>query len=718
VAYIQRGNEFRVNSQTNGAQVTPAITALANGGFVVAWADESGTMGDSSEQSIKAQLYNASGSAVGSEFLVNTQTSGFQTGPRITGLTNGGFVVAWTDNSGLGDGSGASVQAQLFDAAGNRIGTEFRVNTSTTSTQGASGIAALTNGGFVVTWPDFSGTLGDSSISVKGQIYDSSGAKVGGEFLVNTQTAGAQEAPRVTGMASGGFVITWDDASGTLGDSSGGSVKAQIFDATGTKVGTEFLVNTTTGGDQELNRVAELTGGGFVIAWRDSSGASEDIKAQIFNATGTKVGTELSVNTQTAGDQSKPQVAALTDGGFVVTWTDGTFDVNSDTNIKAQLFDAAGVKVGTEFLVNTQTLSHQTNPAVVRLPDHSFVVTWQDLSGTLGDGSSWSIKAQAYQLAAAAGTPGDDTFTAPLGSERIDGKGGTDTINFGFRLVDATVTYSGNQVIVDSASSHTVLTGFEKYVFTDGTVNNADSNPLVDDLYYYAYNHDVWNAHIDADAHYDVAGWREGRDPSAFFSTSFYRALNTDVKAAGINPLSHWHQQGWQEGRLPSVAFDGAKYLAANPDVAGAHIDPLLHFLAVGASEGRQPIGTTSHVAANGFDPLYYYQQNPDVAAAGVDLYWHFQAVGWKEGRDPNAYFDVKGYLANYTDVKAAGINPLDHYNVAGWHEGRDPSVNFDTTAYLAANPDVKAAHLNPLVHFLAAGADEGRSSQADGVWA
>jgi hypothetical protein len=317
-----------------------------------------------------------------------------------------------------------------------------------------------------------------------------------------------------------------------------------------------------------------------------------------------------------------------------------------------------------------------------------------------------------------AATPGDDAVSAPAGNWHFDAGYGVDTVTFSFALTAATITYSGNQVIVDGPGAHAVLTGFDTYVFSDGTVNNADGNPLVDDLFYYSQNHDVWAAHVDADAHYNVAGWREGRDPSAFFSTSFYRALNADVKAAGIDPLTHWHQQGWQEGRLASLNFDGAKYLAANPDVAAAHFDPLLHFLAAGASEGRQPISTTSHVAGNGFDPAYYYQQNPDVVAAGVDLYWHFQAVGWKEGRNPNAYFDVNGYLANYTDVKAAGINPLDHYNAAGWHEGRDPSVDFDTNAYLAANPDVKAAHINPLFHFLAAGADEGRSSQADGVWA
>jgi hypothetical protein len=315
------------------------------------------------------------------------------------------------------------------------------------------------------------------------------------------------------------------------------------------------------------------------------------------------------------------------------------------------------------------------------------------------------------------GTPGNDEFTASGSAERFEAGTGIDTINFGFRLVDATITWSGNQVFVDGPLSHTELVGFERFVFTDGTVNNADGNPLVDDLFYYARSHDVWNAHADADQHYALAGWHEGRDPSAFFSTSFYLSINQDVKAAGINPLTHFDQAGWKEGRAPSMAFDDAKYLAANPDIAAARIDPLAHFLASGAQEGRQPFALTQLLTADGFDYVYYLQQNPDVAAAQVDPLWHFRTVGWTEGRDPNALFDTGGYLATYTDVAAAHINPFDHYNGQGWLESRDPSVGFDTTAYLAANPDVHAAHVNPLSHYLHSGQYEGRLPQADGIW-
>ena len=310
------------------------------------------------------------------------------------------------------------------------------------------------------------------------------------------------------------------------------------------------------------------------------------------------------------------------------------------------------------------------------------------------------------------GTASDDSFTALPGNARIDALGGIDTIAFDFRLTDATVSYAGDKVIVDGPSSHTVLTGFEIFRFTDGTVNNDDDSPLIDDLFYYSHNHDVWNAHAGADDHYNSTGWHEGRDPDAFFSTTIYLSANPDVKAAGVNPLTHFDTFGWREGRGPH------DYPANFPDVAAAGTEPLSHFLLSGVDKGHLTIARPGVFAtANGFDYVYYLQNNPDVAAAGVDPYQHFQQFGWKEGRNPNAFFDTAGYLANYADVKAANVNPLDHYNQFGWHEGRDPSTGFDTASYLANYADVSAAHINPLTHFLQFGMNEGRSAFADGVW-
>lgn len=256
----------------------------------------------------------------------------------------------------------------------------------------------------------------------------------------------------------------------------------------------------------------------------------------------------------------------------------------------------------------------------------------------------------------------------------------------------------------------------------------SDRSPLVSDAFYGITNPDVLRAGIDAERHYDGFGWREGRDPNAFFATNGYLAANPDVDGAGVNPVRHYDTFGWREGRDASVGFDTTLYLQNNPDVAAAGVDPLVHYLDFGRFEEREAfaaIGRPGEVAAGrGFDAEYYLLANADVAEAALTTpdslafaRQHYDAFGWREGRDGNAVFDTDGYLAAYGDVRAAGIDPLRHYDGFGWREGRDPSAAFDTTAYLAQNPDVAAAGVNPLIQYLTFGIYEGRSALGDGVF-
>ncbi|MBB4267084.1 trypsin-like serine peptidase [Roseospira visakhapatnamensis] len=110
---------------------------------------------------------------------------------------------------------------------------------------------------------------------------------------------------------------------------------------------------------------------------------------------------------------------------------------------------------------------------------------------------------------------------------------------------------------------------------------------FIDDGYYNTQYPDVLVAGIDPDVHYVSHGWREGRDPNAYFDTSHYLGTYADIAAAGINPLTHYMAVGWTEGRDPGPAFDANAYRAANPDVAAAGINPFEHWLLHGQFEGR-----------------------------------------------------------------------------------------------------------------------------------
>jgi Cadherin-like domain/Bacterial cadherin-like domain/RTX calcium-binding nonapeptide repeat (4 copies) len=399
-AAARMGGEILVNTATLNAQYEPTITALRSGGFVVSWQDGSGQGGDASGSGIKAQIFDAAGAKVGGEFLINTSTFNDQYQPAITALSSGGFVVSWTDDSG--DASGTGIRAQIFNASGAKVGGEVPVNTATLNAQYEPTIAAVPSGGFVVSWRDESGQGGDASgSSIKAQRFDASGAKVGGEMLVNGTASSDQFAPTIAALPSGGFAVAWTDASGAGGDASGFAIKMRNFDPNGSPAGTQFLVNTTTLNNQIEPTITALAGTRAVVSWSDQSGDGSDfgIKAQIIEVSGalsgTKVGGEFLVNTSTLSNQSQPTITALPSGGFVVSWVDlsGQGGDSSGFGIKAQIFDASGAKVGGEFLVNTATSDYQTEPTITGLPSGGFVVSWTDRSG---DASSYAVKAQMY----------------------------------------------------------------------------------------------------------------------------------------------------------------------------------------------------------------------------------------------------------------------------------------------------------------------------------
>ena len=126
---------------------------------------------------------------------------------------NGNFVVTWSSNGQ--DGSGWGVYAQQYNSSGAKLGGEFRVNTTTTGDQTVS-LRSATDGTAIssITW--CSKSQDGSGWGVYAQRYSASGVPVGGEFRVNTVTAGDQEYASVSMNASGDFVITWSSNGRTL----------------------------------------------------------------------------------------------------------------------------------------------------------------------------------------------------------------------------------------------------------------------------------------------------------------------------------------------------------------------------------------------------------------------------------------------------------------------------------------------------------------------
>jgi hypothetical protein len=244
------------------------------GNFVATWASYGQ---DGSGWGIYAQRYNSLGQAQGGEFRVNTYTAGDQLYPSVAMNGTGSFVITWSSNGQ--DGCGWGVYAQRYSACGAAQGSEFRVNTYTAGDQMYSSVAIDTAGDFVITWS--SNGQDGCGWGVYAQRYNSSGAARGSEFRVNTYTAGDQMYSTVAMDGAGNFTITWQ-SNGQ--DGCGWGVYAQQYTSTGSTQGSEFLVNSTTSGNQQSASLAMTSTGQAVFVWCSSgSGGS----AGVFDAQAT-----------------------------------------------------------------------------------------------------------------------------------------------------------------------------------------------------------------------------------------------------------------------------------------------------------------------------------------------------------------------------------------------------------------------------------------------
>jgi hypothetical protein len=101
----------------------------------------------------------------------------------------------------------AGIFGQRYDGTGARLGTEFQVNTYTTGPQDSPVVAAGSGASFVVVWKSL---LQDADHGgLFGQRYDGTGSTVGAEFRVNTHPAGSLNYATVAEAAAGRFVVVW-----------------------------------------------------------------------------------------------------------------------------------------------------------------------------------------------------------------------------------------------------------------------------------------------------------------------------------------------------------------------------------------------------------------------------------------------------------------------------------------------------------------------------
>ena len=375
-----------VNSSTTGMpQSTPDVATDSKGNYVVVWV----TYNANEEGDIHGQRFDHSGKPIGSEFVINTYTTGSQIEPSVAMDSFGDFVVVW---SGPGSDDDAGVFAQIYDKNGNAVNSQFRVNQYAQNIQDMPKVAMDANGDFVVAWDSY-GQDGDKD-GIFARRFNVQGTALTDEFQVNTTYNFRQENPDIGMDSNGDFVVVWES---DQQDGSMFGIFGQRFTATGTKAGSEFAVNTYTFDKQVLPAVDMDATGDFVVTWESFNQAGStsgyDIYARRYNAAGTaKDSAEFRVNQTTLNWQVTPDVGMADNGDFTITWSSfGQDNVDSsnssptsDYGIYARMYKADGsdyVSPTTshalgEFRVNALRVGDQITPAISVTPSGNAVIVW------------------------------------------------------------------------------------------------------------------------------------------------------------------------------------------------------------------------------------------------------------------------------------------------------------------------------------------------------
>jgi hypothetical protein len=349
---IPQGDEFEVSAGTRRHR-TPSVSMDPAGSFVVAW--NAYAYDSDSYSDVWARRFDAAGGAQGPQFRVSNNAYTYSYGsysytlfhyqyiqnPDVAKDAAGNFIVVWqhatTDPDFLGDADDQQIIGRRYNAAGMAQGGQFKLSDGTNDTyiNSKAEVATQSNGDFVVVWKAL-----DSGDAIVARQFSAAGAPLGGEIPVSS--AVFEGVSDVASDGSGGFVVVWGSSSFNDPSPAELDVAARRYDATGTPLGSAFLVNTTTTGDQCGPSIARLANGNFVVTWHGNyTVTSNNGYGQVLSSSGGAVGSQFLLDT-TGGYVNGTSVAAQ-ENDYVVVWTDGSWQSVSNPDAA----DIYGQRFGT-----------------------------------------------------------------------------------------------------------------------------------------------------------------------------------------------------------------------------------------------------------------------------------------------------------------------------------------------------------------------------------
>ncbi len=259
------GNDFQVNTSTQGYVGYPLVASDPSGNFVVVWAR------DNSGYDSRGRAFDSHGAPLGDEFPINSYTTNDQVVSGVAMAPDGHFAAAWGGNGQTGPG----IWGRLFELDGTPLTGDFQVNTGTLATAVRfPDVAMDAAGDFIVVWDDGALPAGFGAI---GRAFTPAGAPVGPQFPISDATTIAFDTS-VNSDSAGNFLVTW--AAYPLPNDADGGVVGRFYASGGNPLADEFQINEVTTAYQFFPHASLAGDGSFVVTWTSGSNYTYDVKGR------------------------------------------------------------------------------------------------------------------------------------------------------------------------------------------------------------------------------------------------------------------------------------------------------------------------------------------------------------------------------------------------------------------------------------------------------
>jgi Ca2+-binding RTX toxin-like protein len=457
-----------VNTGVADSQYNSDVTRLGDGTYIVVWQTE-----DFGPTSLHGQRYAADWTELGDEFAIAAHEPGAHTlvEPRAVALAGGGFAVVWHDSTGL--------SYRTFETDGDPVSGNLTISglDDFFGTPDWQIDVAPTSDGFVVSasraaFPDFF-PEGDQVYAIFVE-----GTMDGTEVLISEGYA-APRASQIVQLASGDFLISWTDtpAYSAEPDAESGRPLFRIVSPAGVpgpvQSATAAALDGAPVGQGELSygagTIALLTDGGFVLSWTQESAGQRDLYQRRYDSDGDAVAAPMLVATDigaqggplVTGLQGGPLAAGLSDGGWLLVWHVGD---PSDSEAVAQRFDADGNADGPLLAINTHTDDIQYPAAIIADDAGGFTILFESQDQD-GDGYGvYMVVAEAADPGAPIGDPDQATTDEATATDIIVLANDSDTDGPALSIAEI----DGEAAVVDSAIS--LASGATATLRSDGKI--------------------------------------------------------------------------------------------------------------------------------------------------------------------------------------------------------------------------------------------------------